>query len=127
MRPDRRLRPVDSDGSGLCLMYWCMMSTKYIKRASKQANPIMKNRPLNLFSSSLSTENSAPCELQALRSSHLLWIFCNSPVSDSLRMAFDISIASGESRWKAYKYSRTQKDYDLNLTLVNGDINCYDV
>lgn len=94
------------------------MGTKYTTRERKQANPIIRNRPLNLFSSSLSTASSAPCELQALRISHLLWILCNSPVSDSLRMASEISIARGDSCGKAYKESETQNNYDLNMILV---------
>ncbi|MFS7969742.1 hypothetical protein Hanom_Chr09g00812721 [Helianthus anomalus] len=100
-RPGLRLRVDGSKRSGLCLAYWCMVSPKYIKRAMQQASPHMKNRPLKLFSSSRSTAAFAPCELQALRVSHLSWILCNSPFSDSFRMALDISTARGESRGKA--------------------------
>lgn len=70
-------------------------------RASTHANPHIAKRPEKLFSSSLSTSNFVVCEVQALLISHLSWILCRSPLSDSFRIAVDKSTATGESRGNA--------------------------
>ncbi|MFS8010163.1 hypothetical protein Hanom_Chr14g01293811 [Helianthus anomalus] len=73
----------------------------YMIRARKQTNPHIMNRPRKLVNSSWSTSNFVPWELHALLINHLSCILCSSPLSDSFKIAVDISAANGESRGKA--------------------------
>lgn len=79
-----------------------IICTKYMKRAEKQATPQIRKSPQKLLSWSWSDSISVESELQALCNSHLSWIRCRSPFSDSCRMVVDKSTANGESRGKAY-------------------------
>ena len=84
-----------------CLMYCRTILMRYKSRARKQAEPHSKKSPQKLLSGRRSTSCFAPSELHALLVSHLSWILCRPPFSDSFRIAVDMSIASGESRGKA--------------------------
>nr|GFD26045.1 hypothetical protein [Tanacetum cinerariifolium] len=67
----------------------------------KHAIPQMRNRPQKLLKERLLVSISATCDEHELDANHLSWILCNSPFSESWRMAVDKSIARGESLWNA--------------------------
>lgn len=80
---------------------WNISCIKCKTRAIKQAIPQMRKRPQKLLSWRRSESISAFSKLQELRVIHLSWIRCRSPVSESCRMAVDMSTAKGESLGKA--------------------------
>lgn len=77
---------------------------KYMERETRQAIPHIRKRPQKLLNRSRSESISASSKLQAFCMSHLSWIRCSSPFSESCRIAVDKSTAKGESRGNAYQY-----------------------
>lgn len=86
-------------GSGLNLLYWQKILAKKIIRAMTQAMPHIRKRPQKLVRASLFELASTVAHSFLL--SHLSWILCRSPLSESWRMAVDKSTARGESLWNA--------------------------
>lgn len=87
-----------SSSSGVWWRRNCFtVSAKYTIRATKQAMPQTRKSPQKLFNSSLFTSSCVSCVLQAFLISHLSWIFCKSPFSESFSKAVDMSTANGES------------------------------
>ena len=86
-------------GSGLNLLYWQKILAKKMVRAMTHAMPHIRKRPQKLVKASL-FESVSTVEHSFLLS-HLSWIFCRSPLSESWRMAVDKSMARGESLWNA--------------------------
>lgn len=91
-----------TSGSGINFMYWQNTLTKNAIKARRHAMPHMRKRPQKLLRDSLFESISSSCAVQSCFRSHLSWIFCRSPFSESWRMAVDISTARGESLWNAW-------------------------
>jgi len=108
-RPEIEHAVEDAAGSeGGDFHNWKMICKKCKRRATKQAIPQMRKRPQKLLSWRRSESISALSKLQELRVIHLSWIRCRSPVSESCRMAVDISSAKGESRGNACHANKTR-------------------
>jgi hypothetical protein len=76
----------------------------------KQAMPQMRKRPQKLLRRSAAM--SLPCGAHVPGFSHLSWMRCRSPFSDSVRIAVERSTARGESRWNACTFN-----YVVGLTV----------
>jgi len=82
--------------------------------------PLSRNRPQKFSSSSRSIPCFAPSELHALLVSHLSWILCRSPFSDSFRMAVDMSTARGESLGNVWISKTCSNLVYVNLININN-------
>lgn len=85
--------------SGMNLLYWQKILAKKIVRVMKHAMPHIRKRPQKLVRASLFESTSTVVHSFLL--SHLSWILCRSPLSESWRMAVERSTARGESLWNA--------------------------
>lgn len=79
---------------------------KKTTKAMKQAMPHMRKRPQKLFSERRLSSMGFVWTEHVSFDSHLSWILCSSPFSESCRIAVERSIASGESRWNACRSIR---------------------
>lgn len=89
-------------------LYWRHALIKNRIRARKHAMPQIRKRPQKLLRDNWLELSLLIFAVQSLCSSHLSWIFCRSPFSESWRMEVDKSTARGESLWNACYKRKSQ-------------------
>lgn len=105
-RPEREMAAPSaaacSDSEATWREYWRTSKQAWMDSAATHATPQMRNSAEKLCTSSRDDCRSSVADSDdGPVDSHLSWILCRSPFSDSVRIAVDRSTASGESRWKA--------------------------
>lgn len=91
--------------SRIALRCRMIMRVQYTRQQNTDAQPVIRNRPQNVFSPS-SVESCAKLRLvQLSETSHKSWMRCNSPFSASFRMAVEKSIANWEPFGNAWQQS----------------------
>lgn len=111
-----------SSSWGINRRYWHNILQKKMLREMKHATPQIKNRPQKFLRERLLVSSTwVVWDEHEAKDSHLSWILCKSPFSESWRIAVDKSTARGESLWNACGACNLNffKSIQLNFHLWN--------
>lgn len=106
---NRELHELEEDkgegGTACCFLYrtnWRTTLSRKMRSAVRLKTPHSRYRPQKLIKWSwLGSDSRFFSPGQPILQNHFSWIFRSSPLSESFKIAVDMSIARGESLWKA--------------------------